>query len=111
MAFHYYHDWSHARAFEATREQSGWGEGIYANYAFTLLWLADAAWWWLGPKKYAARSRVLNLELHAFMLFIAFNATVVFAAGPIRWAGAIATAALLLAWLAAARRELPSAGA
>jgi hypothetical protein len=99
MAFQFFHDWSHAQAVEFTRVQSGWGAGIYFNYAFTLLWTGDAAWWWLSPATYAARSRRLHLALHAFMLFIAFNATVVFGVGPIRWAGIVATIALSIAYI------------
>src|SRR5262245_22322917 len=51
-AFHYYHDWKHAVAYQATARQTAevvgldWGGGLYANYAFTLLWAADVCWWW-----------------------------------------------------------------
>jgi hypothetical protein len=80
MAFHFYHGWSHARAFERTRQMSGYGEGVYVSYLFTLAWCADA------------------------MLFIVFNGTVVYETGPIRWAGL--TGFLLLAgvWWGRARR-------
>jgi hypothetical protein len=87
MAFHYFHGWSHADAFAHTREISGWGEGLYVSYAFTWLWAGDAFWWWLRPARYAARSPWIDRILHAFMLFIAFNGTVVFEEGAIRWAG------------------------
>ena len=49
MAFHYFHDWSHAHAFETTRQASGVGEGIFVSYFFTLWWAFDAAAWWLAP--------------------------------------------------------------
>ena len=87
MAFHFYHHWSHVDAFERTRQISGFGEGLYANYLFALLWTADVAYWWLWPARYAARSPWIDCGLHGFMLFMVFNSMVVFATGPIRWAG------------------------
>jgi hypothetical protein len=99
MAFHYYHHWSHAHAFEHTRAVSGTGEGIYVSYLFTALWLADAIWWWALPAAYAARSAWIDRALHAFMLFIVFNGMVVFENGPIRWAGLLLFVALPAAWL------------
>lgn len=97
-AFHFYHRWSHQHAFERTREVGGVGEGIYVSYVFTVLWAADAAVWWLRPQAYATRSRWIGRSLHAFMLFIVFNGTIVYEAGPIRWVGAAAFALLGLAW-------------
>ena len=101
VAFHYYHHWSHADAFDHTRRVSGSGEGIYASYLFTCLWLADAVWWWSRPKQYATRSAWIDRALHAFMLFIVFNGMVVFESGPIRWAGMLMFVALPVAWLLA----------
>ena len=34
-----------------------WGAGLYANYAFTLLWLADASCWWRGRSTTCCSSR------------------------------------------------------
>ena len=98
MAFHFFHHWSHAHAFERTREVSGVGEGIYVSYLFTLLWAADVAWWWLRADRYAVRSVWIDRSLQAFMLFIVLNGTVVFESGPIRWAGLLGLAALSVAW-------------
>jgi hypothetical protein len=103
MAFHYFHDWSHAHAFEHTRQESGWGEGLYVSYAFTLLWIADAAWWWVSPARYARRSAFWHAVLHAFLLFIAFNAAVVFETGLIRWAGILAIIVIMFTWYACYR--------
>jgi hypothetical protein len=94
MAFHHYHHWSHAAAVRHNFERSGVGEGIFVNYAFTLLWTLDVAWWWLRPAAYAARPAWLDRLLHGFMAFIVFNATVVYQDGPIRWAGLVLFAAL-----------------
>jgi hypothetical protein len=87
MAFHFYHHWSHADAMAHTRAVSGVGQGIYVSHLFTVLWSADVAYWWLAPAAHAARRRWLNMALHGFMLFVIFNATVVYETGVIRWAG------------------------
>jgi hypothetical protein len=105
MAFHFFHYWSHAHALAHTRRVSGVGEGIYASYLFTALWAADAAYWWLDPKGRAARSAWLGWALHCFMLFIAFNGTVIFESGPIRWVSLAAFAALASAWVIAVGRR------
>jgi hypothetical protein len=96
-AFHFVHHWSHAAAMEHTRQVGGFGEGIFVNHLFTLLWTADVASWWLWPAWHAQRSRWIDGLLHAFMLFVIVNAAVVFAEGPMRWAGVA-----MLAWLAGA---------
>ncbi len=101
MAFHFYHHWSHAHAFETTRQASGTGEGIYVSYLFTWLWIGDVLWWWIAPAAYATRSRSIDRLLHPFMLFITFNGMVVFETGLIRWAGLIMFAGLSAAWLLA----------
>ena len=55
-AFEYYHHWSHTEAYDSTAKQTAetvgldWGGGLYANYAFTLVWLADVVWWWAGSE-------------------------------------------------------------
>lgn len=100
MAFHYYHQWSHAHAFERTREVSGVGEGIYVSYAFTLVWCGDLLWWWLSPTSYAMRRRWIRWSIHAFLLFIIINGTVVFEAGGIRWAGLVGLVVLMGRFLA-----------
>jgi hypothetical protein len=94
VAFHYYHHWSHAEAVRHVEEIGGFGQGIYLSYLFTLLWTADVTFWWTQPARYAGRSRWIDQGLHAFMFFIIFNGAVVFAEGPIRWAGLLITAEL-----------------
>jgi hypothetical protein len=98
MAFHFYHGWSHAHAFEQTRQASGVGEGLYVSYLFTLLWIIDALWWRVRPDAYAARPTRIDIALHAFMLFIVFNGMIVFESGAIRWAGVAMFVALAIAW-------------
>src|SRR5207302_9940910 len=98
MAFQYYHHWSHADAFERTRQISGLGEGVYFSYLFALIWTADALYWWLAPARYAERSAWIDRLLHAFMLFMVVNGMIVYETGPIRWAGVTMFAILSIAW-------------
>jgi hypothetical protein len=93
-AFHFVHHWSHAAAYEATARDSAalfglnWGGGIYINYAFTLAWIADAAWWWARRNSYETRPRWLEISVQGFFVFMAFNGAVVFASGATRWISA-----------------------
>jgi hypothetical protein len=103
-AFHYHDDWSHRAALERTRLASGVGEGIYASYIFSLVWLLDVLWWWLRPAAYARRSPRLAIGLHSFMLLMVLNATVVFESGPIRWLSVVAFLWLASAWARTGRR-------
>jgi hypothetical protein len=104
-AFEYYHHWSHADAYEFTARQTAavvgldWGGGLYANYAFTLLWLADVVWWWLRHASYLSRPRWIDVVVHGYLGFIAFNATVVFAQGWSRWFGIAACVVLMVTWI------------
>jgi hypothetical protein len=100
-AFQFIHHWSHSAAFASTARQTAeltgvdWGGGILFNYLFTLIWLADVGWWWLNRESYEARSRFIDWPVQAFLAFIAFNATVVFATGATRWAGVAGTVMLV----------------
>jgi hypothetical protein len=103
-AFEYYHHWSHAEAYASTARQTAatigleWGGGLYANYAFTLVWCVDVCWWWLGGASYLARPRIVDWLVHGFIAFMAFNATVVFATGFSRRLGAAACLLLACLW-------------
>jgi hypothetical protein len=104
MAFHYFHQWSHAHALEHTRQVSGVGEGIFVSYLFALLWGADAAIWWADPAGHQARSPWIGRCLHGFMLFIVFNGTIVYESGLIRWAGVLMFLALAAVFIAGSQR-------
>lgn len=99
MAFHYYHHWSHADAVEHTREVAGMGEGIYMSHLFTVGWGADVLYWVCAPQRYARRSSWFGWALHAFMVFIIFNGTVVYETGFIRWAGLALVGSLAVLWV------------
>lgn len=99
-AFHFYHAWSHTAALERTAERTaettGWyfGGGLYLNYLFTAVWVADALarWWpWFAGKCWPA------IAVQLFLWFMVFNATVVFGHGAIRWFGLAGCIALPLA--------------
>lgn len=100
-AFHFVHDWRHADAWRATAEETvrlvGWrsGAGLWVNYAFTLLWLADAGAWWAVGADYPQRFRRTLFVMHAVFAFLMFNATAVF--GPAYWRPIVAAYTLLLA--------------
>lgn len=101
LAMHFQHHWSNAAAYaeiaRQTREMIGlnWGGGLYINYLFALVWMADAAWWWIAPYSRAARGRWLSWLVHGFLAFIIFNATIVFKTGATRWS-AVAGCMILL---------------
>jgi hypothetical protein len=109
-AFHVHHGWSHAAAYGDTARQTaavfglGWGGGLYFNYALAAFWAADVCCWWgLGLDAYRRRPRWLGSAWQVFLLFIIFNATVVFGGGFVRWAGLGLSLALALVWLRAVR--------
>ena len=114
-AFQYFHGWSHDDAYRETTRQTGemvgtyWGGGLYLNYLFTLAWAADVAyWWWRGTEGYAARPLWVDLALHAFLAFMAFNGVVVFEAGAVRTAGVAATVLLVALTLYRLRWPVPA---
>ena len=103
-SFHFYHSWSHRAAYQSTAQQTeellgfSWGGGVYFNYAFTIAWLVDTIWWWVEPESYRKRPWLLTVALHAFLLFIVFNATVVFGEGFTRLLGLFGTFGLVILW-------------
>ena len=91
MGFGGFYGWSHevavAVAAQATYDLTNirWGGGLYANYLFTLVWLADALWWWINPLGYARRPRWLRRLLMGFMVLMVLGGTVLFTQNPLRW--------------------------
>ena len=111
-AFHLAHNWSHSHAVadtaQQTKERLGWefGQGVYFNYLFVAVWLADAAWWWIAPTPYERRHQWLSSMVHGYLLFIVINACIVFESGVTRWAALLAFA-MLLARMARNRHTSP----
>jgi hypothetical protein len=111
-AFQFYHGWSHATAYSDTARQTeelfgfNWGGGLIINYALLLTWIMDIAWWWRsGLDSYRRRPWLLLAIWHGFLIFIIFNATVVFGNGLVRWLGLAICLLLTLTWLFIVRRS------
>jgi len=107
-AFQFRHHWSHLAALQETARQTqevfgvNSGVGLYFNYAFTLVWIADVVWWWrAGLDGYRARPRSITVAIQLFFAFMFFNATVVFGSPFMRWFGIASV--LILAVVAASR--------
>jgi hypothetical protein len=100
-AFEFHHAWSHAAAYAQTARETAavtgidWGGGLYVNYAFLVLWLADTTGWWLRPGW--QQNRRYYWTVQGLFAFIVFNATAVF--GPAFWNGIVLLAIVWLAWL------------
>ena len=104
LAFHHYHHWSHAEAVRPVEQRSGFGPGLFVSYLFTLLWTADVAWWATASASHARRPAWVGRALDGFVVFMAFNSTVVYETGATRTAGVVATALLVLSVTLARRR-------
>jgi hypothetical protein len=109
LAFDQVHDWDHAGAVSATARQTaavfgvavGWG--VYVNYVFYAVWLADAVWWRFSPEL-ARRPAAVTWALRAFYLVIIVNAAVIFAAGSRRIVGLILVSWMVGGYVARAER-------
>ena len=105
-AFHFYHGWSQASAYRETARQTdavvgfNWGGGLFINYFVLIAWVVDISLWWLkGLDSYRRRPWQVLVAWHAFLLFIIFNATIVFKTGVVRWIGVALCAVICLGWL------------
>jgi hypothetical protein len=109
-AFQFYHGWSHQSAMVETANQAREvvdfeaGYGIYMNYLFTFLWALDAIWLWIKGPDYFRRPKAITIAVHAYLLFIVVNGTVVFEGGAVRWLSLVALFGLAILW---GRRMLP----
>jgi hypothetical protein len=114
-AFHFFYRWSEAVAYAETARLTfvftgiNWGGGLYFNYLFAAIWLADVLWWWFAPASFSRRPHLLNVFWDGFFFFMVLNAAVVFVNGPKRWLGAaLCTVLVLLWWRNWRRRRLPA---
>lgn len=109
-AFHFQHAWSHAAAWEHTRQRTleltGWnfGGGLWANYAITALWLIDAAGW-RTRLDWPLRHRRWFWFLQVALAFMMINATVVF--GPWYWTPIVTVDVVTLMFCLSRRRKHP----
>lgn len=104
-AFHFYHHWSQDSALREVERQTAevtgnaWSGGLYINYLFLAAWAADVIWWWRGLELYQQRHWLITGVWQFVMIFMVFNATVVFKTGVVRWVGVGICLTLLAAWL------------
>jgi hypothetical protein len=104
FAYHFYHHWSQDSAYRETARQTAlvvglnWGGGLYFNYALVVCWVLDVAWWWRGLETYRRRPTGVTVIWHAFLMFMIFNATVVFATGALRFIGLVLCLCLCVLW-------------
>lgn len=108
LAFHLGHGWSHENAWEHTRQTGGYGDGVYVNYAFALVWLADVIWLCVAFDSYFARPRWLSWSVHLFLAFVVINAAVVFGGigSQVRFVGwALLLACAVWSWRFNQRRQ------
>ena len=112
LAFGVMYGWSQAVAREDIGSQSEWVSGVrapwglFVNYAFGAVWLADLLWWWrVGDRTYRRRSAVSHWLVHGFFLFMLFNGGFVFVERWTRWIGLTLFCVSLWAALAVRSRD------
>jgi hypothetical protein len=105
VAFLVFYSGSHAAALAATARQTAAlmgvaaGAGLYVNYAFLTLWVADATWWWAAPASYLRRRSAVGATIRGVFFFMFLNGAVIFADGWMRVLGVAACAAVAAAWV------------
>jgi hypothetical protein len=110
-AFALIYDASQAKALAETARQTealigvASGAGLYINYLFLAVWLADCVWWWTVPSDAGARFLALGWVRFGFFLFMFVNGAVIFADGWMRLVGALAVGLVLVALVARKKRR------
>jgi hypothetical protein len=101
FAFQFLHHWSHAAAVEHAARRTldvvgfEFGGGIYVNYVFTLLWVADVGLWWRRSRAGTPVSPIYYWAIQAIFGFMMLNATVVFGPAFWKWVAVAALVAIL----------------
>ena len=110
LAFQVHYGWSHATALGETAVQTEamtgvrTGSGLYMNYLFGLVWLAEVWWWNRDETSYRSRPATVELSVRVFFLFMLVNGAVIFVDAPQRWVGLVLVVMLLYAWRPSTRR-------
>ena len=105
------HNWSNAAAVEATARHTNdmfglaWGGGVYVNYVFAAIWIAELFVWRQWPDGYALRPGWIKWSLRLFYFVIIVSAAVIFATGWRRWVGAAIVLSLIWSWWPARERQ------
>ncbi|MBT6495792.1 MAG: hypothetical protein HOL01_14685, partial [Planctomycetaceae bacterium] len=101
-AFAFFHDWSHDRAYAHTASQTqevigwNWGGGLYVNYLFTIVWIADVIRQWNCIGNGTRSSRLPDLAMQSLIAFMVINATIVFGPPFWKWIGVVFGLAMYL---------------
>jgi hypothetical protein len=104
VALGHHHHWNHDAAVAETARQTAavygvaWRGGVYVNYVFVAVWLAELWRWRTRPAEHFAPSRAAWWAVRAFYFVIILNGAVVFASPRTRIAGVVLTVALFLIW-------------
>lgn len=112
LAFHVVYSWDHDAAVVDTARQTAeltgvaWRGGLFVNYAFLMIWLADASWWWIDAVSRASRPRAIESLRLALFVFMFANGAILFASGIGRIVGTLSVGAVVVAWIAARRRTI-----
>ncbi len=102
LAFHSFHDWSHDAAVVFTAEETARltgirnGQGVWLNYAFAVIWIADCVRLQRCLHQHRETSPGIDAIVAGFFVLMMFSATVVFGPVAYRWLFAL----LLPLWLA-----------
>ena len=102
LAFELVYARNHDAAAAATVQQAadrfgwGWRGGIYVNYVFLALWLADVCWWWLTPGSRTRRPVPIETARRVLFIFMFINGAVIFATGIGRFVGMMSVSVVLL---------------
>lgn len=102
-AFHWHYDWSHTQAVVATAEQTAevfglnWGGGVWVNYAFLVVWLADAGWR-TARRRHGVTGSTGTWVLRGFYVIVIANGAITFVAWPMNLVGAVMVAVLAWCW-------------
>ncbi len=84
LAFECVHHWSHQLALDHTAAETqrvtglGRGDGIWVNYLFTGIWIADVVRLVFSRQRERETARPIDIGIQLLFAFIVFNATVVF---------------------------------
>jgi len=98
------HQWNHQHAFDHIANETErvlgfrFGYGVYFNYLFVIVWIADVIWLWSSPESYQNRSNRLSSAFHLFLILIMVNGAVVFRDGLPRYLGIVVIASILVTW-------------
>ena len=113
LALHVHYGWSHQAAVRDTARQTravtglAFEGGLIVNEVFLTLWSLEALWWWRAARSYRSRGRAVEWPVRAFFLVMFANGAFVFVTGPMRFLGAAAVVAVVVAWYRAAKGEPP----